>query len=112
MPANVVPDCRGLYYYDAQAALRAAALLISFPTFILQGSVFVNLTADSSQFTADTTLITADENFSPLVSPQLPGYVVGQSIAPGTVVSPQTRVDLTVIGFTVINQPNNPVPVP
>jgi beta-lactam-binding protein with PASTA domain len=42
----------------------------------------------------------------------LPQYVISQSIAAGTQFTQQTQVTITVSGFTVINQPSIPTPVP
>jgi beta-lactam-binding protein with PASTA domain len=47
-----------------------------------------------------------------LSSTVLPQYVISQSIAAGTQFTQQTQVTITVSGFTVINQPSIPTPVP
>jgi beta-lactam-binding protein with PASTA domain len=77
-----VPDLIGMFYYDAQLAILEYGLRINTPVWVLP---------------------------PPGVNPQ---YVTAQSIAPGTVVAVQTQVTITVAGFTVVNQPNIPTPVP
>lgn len=42
----------------------------------------------------------------------LPQYVISQSIPAGTMVLPQTQVTIVVSGFTVLQQPGVPTPVP
>jgi hypothetical protein len=41
----------------------------------------------------------------------LPQYVISQSLREGTQVAQQTIMTITVSGFTVVQQPNIPVPV-
>jgi beta-lactam-binding protein with PASTA domain len=42
----------------------------------------------------------------------LPQYVISQSIAPGTQFTQQTQVTIVVSGFSVLQQPGIPTPVP
>jgi len=110
-----VPNVVGMYYYDAQQALLGAGFMIAPPSWISPTTI----SGTGGAFTADSDLtidapITVDATTGTgnPVSFSIPGIVVTQSLAPGTQCIQQTQVTITVVGFTVINQPNNPVYVP
>ena len=81
------------------------------PTLVTVPNVVGKFYYDAQLALLQAGLLIAPPNWV-LSSTVLPQYVISQSIAAGTVITPQTQVSINVSAFSVINQPSKPTPVP